>query len=549
MFPGADRIDLCLQVTNGLLYLHGNGVVFGDLKAQNILVDYGGTAKITDFGLSVLRDSSILFSSTGNPGGGTARWMAPELFEEFSTRSSEGDMYALAMTFIARISNLLPEILTDQFPFPHLNNDTQVILAVVYRNAMPNRPERLEATSEQDEELWSLLLQCWNRQPKMRPNATTIAQKLCGQEHICVHLREAQVIYQRKSTRPKPKDLPPENQDEPVVIPARSLFSIPTPPTGLNLSLPDSVGVLDPYAQKLVDDEEDLYYIRLLLGKGRGVELPSSVAERPTEEDTSNYPPGLRKHITGSARTEGCYKIPEAFKPLYLPRRNRAIVDVSATAVLAAAFSRFNRANSRLGQSLEQHEGQATDAGDVLKFNRLRIRKKQLVFSPSPIHNWGLYAAEAIPAGDMVIEYVGEVIKQRVADKREKYYEKTGIGSSYLFRLDHSLVVDATKKGNLGRLINHCCTPNCTARIITINGKKKIVIYAKTNINVGDEITYDRLSSLTRGPEDPVSLRFSSVSRLPQLDGLVIFPTLYSLSFPLAHTVVFTLRMFLVSRM
>lgn len=40
------------------------------------------------------------------------------------------------------------------------------------------------------------------------------------------------------------------------------------------------------------------------------------------------------------------------------------------------------------------------------------------------------------------------------------------------------------------RLINHCCAPNCTARIITINGVKKIVIYAKSNIEPGEEVTY-----------------------------------------------------------
>lgn len=40
-------------------------------------------------------------------------------------------------------------------------------------------------------------------------------------------------------------------------------------------------------------------------------------------------------------------------------------------------------------------------------------------------------------------------------------------------------------------MINHCCTPNCTAKIITINGEKKIVIYAKTTIEPGAEITYD----------------------------------------------------------
>jgi SET domain-containing protein len=40
------------------------------------------------------------------------------------------------------------------------------------------------------------------------------------------------------------------------------------------------------------------------------------------------------------------------------------------------------------------------------------------------------------------------------------------------------------------RLINHSCDPNCTAKIITIQGEKKIVIYAKQDIELGDEITY-----------------------------------------------------------
>lgn len=42
------------------------------------------------------------------------------------------------------------------------------------------------------------------------------------------------------------------------------------------------------------------------------------------------------------------------------------------------------------------------------------------------------------------------------------------------------------------RLINHSCDPNCTAKIITINGEKKIVIYAKQDIELGDEITYGK---------------------------------------------------------
>lgn len=78
-------------------------------------------------------------------------------------------------------------------------------------------------------------------------------------------------------------------------------------------------------------------------------------------------------------------------------------------------------------------------------------------FARSDIHDWGLFALEPVAADEMVIEYVGSGVRQTVADLREKKYEKSGIGSSYLFRVDHDTIIDATKCGNLARFINHCC--------------------------------------------------------------------------------------------
>lgn len=64
---------------------------------------------------------------------------------------------------------------------------------------------------------------------------------------------------------------------------------------------------------------------------------------------------------------------------------------------------------------------------------------------------------EFIAADEMVIEYVGERVRQLVADCREQRYEQQGIGSSYLFRVDAENIIDATKAGNLARFINHSC--------------------------------------------------------------------------------------------
>jgi len=146
--------------------------------------------------------------------------------------------------------------------------------------------------------------------------------------------------------------------------------------------------------------------------------------------------------------------------------------------------ARVNRLNNR---RLNTSISAATDA---LKFNQLKSRKKKLKFDKSSIHEWGLFALEPISMNEMVIEYIGEIIRQKVSDIRERRYEKLGIDSSYMFRMDDE-IIDATKKGNLARFINHSCDPNCYAKVITLEGQKRIVIYSKRDIAVGEEITYD----------------------------------------------------------
>lgn len=175
----------------------------------------------------------------------------------------------------------------------------------------------------------------------------------------------------------------------------------------------------DPFASGIAEDEEDLYYAQLALLRMRAGE---SVAERdlPEVDDQDGEPAA---HESGSARTEGYYRIPASQKAVHLPDRNKAIVDTSNISGLHS--SRTNRADSRrLVLGIEQHKKDMASDTDILKFNQLRTRKKQLKFAKSPIHDWGLYAMELIPAGDMVIEYVGEVVRQQVADERERQYER-----------------------------------------------------------------------------------------------------------------------------
>ena len=99
------KARLSLDVAKGLLALHGCGIVHGDVKSENILLDHapnrerfhGLIAKISDFGgalLDVSEDTEFL-----NGVGGTVPWMAPEASRKLRGFSAlqKTDIYSFGM--------------------------------------------------------------------------------------------------------------------------------------------------------------------------------------------------------------------------------------------------------------------------------------------------------------------------------------------------------------------------------------------------------------------------------------------------------------------
>jgi len=131
-----------------------------------------------------------------------------------------------------------------------------------------------------------------------------------------------------------------------------------------------------------------------------------------------------------------------------------------------------------------------------------QVSKYLVKMGRSPIHEWGVFARTRIEENTLILEYTGEIIRQKIADEREKRYDKKGIGC-YMFRIDDEIVIDATMKGNLTRFVNHCCNPNCVTRIHTIDGQKKILLFAKRLIQPGEELTYDYMFAFEEGNKIP----------------------------------------------
>ncbi|VDM31100.1 unnamed protein product [Hydatigera taeniaeformis] len=125
------------------------------------------------------------------------------------------------------------------------------------------------------------------------------------------------------------------------------------------------------------------------------------------------------------------------------------------------------------------------------QYRRLRSEfNNNVAFGRSRIQGFGLFAAQDLEPNTIVIEYIGELIRLELANKREKEYEARNRGI-YMFRLGDNMVIDATMCGGLARYINHSCQPNCFTKYVNFDNEGHIVIITKRKIEKGEELTYD----------------------------------------------------------
>ena len=103
----------------------------------------------------------------------------------------------------------------------------------------------------------------------------------------------------------------------------------------------------------------------------------------------------------------------------------------------------------------------------------------------SPVHGYGVFAAETIPKNARIIDYAGELIRNRDSGPREARYLEQGC--IWVFRINRAWSRDAAVGGNIARFINHACRPNCWFEVAGTT----IWIRASRLIDTGEELTYD----------------------------------------------------------
>lgn len=128
----------------------------------------------------------------------------------------------------------------------------------------------------------------------------------------------------------------------------------------------------------------------------------------------------------------------------------------------------------------------------------------QLEIFKTQLRGWGVRSLAAIPSGSFICEYIGELLEDKEAEQRQNDEYLFDIGQNYsdcsLVGLSSGVVegscftIDAAQHGNVGRFINHSCSPNLYAQNVLYDHEDKrmphIMLFAAENIPPLKELTY-----------------------------------------------------------
>ncbi|VVC44331.1 Protein kinase, ATP binding site,AGC-kinase, C-terminal,Protein kinase domain,Serine/threonine-protein [Cinara cedri] len=141
----------------GLQYLHGNSIIYRDLKLGNLLLDTDGYVKITDFGTC---KKGVGFGDRTATFCGTAKYLAPEIITETSyTRSVDWWSFGIVIYEMLvgecpfedanDLQSLFHCIVNDQIPYPSMLSSEAIS---IMSKLLCKNPEKRLGSNERDGE-------------------------------------------------------------------------------------------------------------------------------------------------------------------------------------------------------------------------------------------------------------------------------------------------------------------------------------------------------------------------------------------------------------
>ncbi|KAI0332549.1 hypothetical protein GY45DRAFT_1320746 [Cubamyces sp. BRFM 1775] len=171
-------LSIMLDIARGLEYLHTRkpSVIHRDCKSSNILITSRGVAKITDFGLAKVKEStrSMVRSVVG-----TVNWQAPELWHPHPKYNHKVDVFSCAMVYWEIMQWHNPN---KKYPWEGMNE--HAIYDAV--GAKKQRPSISGLRKLWCPEIVDLVEHMWQHDPQERPTMTEVVHEL---EHLVKRYR------------------------------------------------------------------------------------------------------------------------------------------------------------------------------------------------------------------------------------------------------------------------------------------------------------------------------------------------------------------------
>ncbi|XVF38268.1 hypothetical protein REPUB_Repub20aG0085900 [Reevesia pubescens] len=152
-------VQLALDLSRGLSYLHSRKIVHRDVKTENMLLDAHRNLKIADFGVARVEAQNPR-DMTGETG--TLGYMAPEVLDG-KPYNRRCDVYSFGIC--------LWEIYCCDMPYPDLSF-ADVSSAVVRQNLRPEIPRCCPSS------LANIMRKCWDANPEKRPEMDEVVRML-----------------------------------------------------------------------------------------------------------------------------------------------------------------------------------------------------------------------------------------------------------------------------------------------------------------------------------------------------------------------------------
>ena len=158
----AGRLGWLQQVARALRFLHASGIVHGDLKPANVLLDAsGGRALVCDFGHARLRNADSASLSAGGGVAGTPRYSDPAVASGRSLLRKASDVYSFGI--------LAWQVLAGRQPF-----EGMTVAAVLAHTAAGGRPDPNMLPAAVPGPLRALIARCWSESQGDRPTAAAL---------------------------------------------------------------------------------------------------------------------------------------------------------------------------------------------------------------------------------------------------------------------------------------------------------------------------------------------------------------------------------------